>query len=257
MLFHPQYDMRTISNIKPSHRLPIGMRDMVSYKAVQATRHGFDFITSYNADKQLSREEWLNRFIFLETVAGVPGMVAAMMRHMVSLRTLKRDHGWIRTLLEEAENERMHLLTFMSLKQPGVAFRLAVLGAQGIFFNVFLAMYICTPQTCHRFVGYLEEEAVKTYTHAIHNIDIEGSDASEWKQILAPEIALNYWNLSKDATMRDVILAIRADEASHSHVNHTMGSMLTDQTNPFSSGHAMLPDDFVQPPSGFISNVKD
>jgi len=42
----------------------------------------------------------------LETVAGVPGMVGAMARHLRSLRTMTRDHGWIHTLLEEAENER-------------------------------------------------------------------------------------------------------------------------------------------------------
>jgi len=82
-------------------------------------------------------------------------MVGAMLRHMVSLRTLKRDHGWIHTLLEEAENERMHLLTFMKLQQPGLAFRCAVLGAQGVFFNAFLFCYVFTPRTCHRFVGYL------------------------------------------------------------------------------------------------------
>ena len=57
--------------------------------------------------------------IFLETVAGVPGMVGGMLRHLHSLRTMRRDHGWIRTLLAEAENERMHLLTFMELRQPG------------------------------------------------------------------------------------------------------------------------------------------
>lgn len=37
----------------------------------------------------------------------------------------------IHTLLEEAENERMHLLTFMQLRQPGILFRAAVLGGQG------------------------------------------------------------------------------------------------------------------------------
>lgn len=39
------------------------------------------------------------RIIFLETVAGVPGMVAAMTRHLQSLRRMRRDHGWIHTLL--------------------------------------------------------------------------------------------------------------------------------------------------------------
>ncbi len=31
-------------------------------------------------------------------------MVGGMLRHLRSLRTMSRDHGWIHTLLEEAEN---------------------------------------------------------------------------------------------------------------------------------------------------------
>lgn len=68
--------------------------------------------------------------IFLETVAGVPGMVGGMLRHLRSLRTLKRDHGWIHTLLEEAENERMHLLTLLQIREPGVLFKSVVIVAQ-------------------------------------------------------------------------------------------------------------------------------
>ena len=36
--------------------------------------------------------------------------------------TMRRDYGWIHTLLSEAENERMHLLTFLELGQ-GVFFK--------------------------------------------------------------------------------------------------------------------------------------
>ena len=83
------------------------------------------------------------------------------------LRTVSRfshrDHGWIHTLLEEAENERLHLLTFLKLKQPGPVFRFMVLVSQGVMFNAFFLAYII-PKTCHRFVGYIEEEAVHTYT---------------------------------------------------------------------------------------------
>jgi threonyl-tRNA synthetase len=256
MLFHPQYETNEIKNIVPSHRKPQGIRDNLSYGAVYSTRSCFDLLTGYSAKRTLSREQWLNRFIYLETVAGVPGMIGGMMRHMVSLRSLKRDHGWIHTLLEEAENERMHLLTFMELRQPGPTFRLAVLVTQGVFFNTFLAAYLITPRTCHRLVGYLEEEAVKTYTHAINDIDIVGSDASIWADEQAPEIAINYWNLPFDASVRDVIMAVRADEASHSHVNHTLASMAHDQQNPFDKGHTILPKDFVQPPAGFLPYFK-
>ena len=61
----------------------------------------------------------------------------------------------------------MHLLTFMNLKQPGILFRMAVLMTQGVFANGFFAAYMLSPQLCHRFVGYLEEEAVRTYTHCL------------------------------------------------------------------------------------------
>jgi hypothetical protein len=57
------------------------------------------------------------RAIFLETVAGVPGFAGGMIRHLQSLRRMERDQGWIHTLLEEAENERMHLMTFLELRR--------------------------------------------------------------------------------------------------------------------------------------------
>ena len=53
-----------------------------------------------------------------------------MLRHMRSLRSMRKDNGWIHTLLEEAENERMHLLTFLQLRQPGLFFRGMVLLSQ-------------------------------------------------------------------------------------------------------------------------------
>jgi ubiquinol oxidase len=58
----------------------------------------------------MSPEQWISRMIFLESIAAVPGMVAATVRHLRSLRLMRRDSGWIHTLLEEAENERMHLM---------------------------------------------------------------------------------------------------------------------------------------------------
>ena len=60
-----------------------------------------------------------------------PGMIGAMVRHLKSLRRMTRDHGWMHTLLEEAENERMHLLTALELRRPGPLFKIAVIGTQG------------------------------------------------------------------------------------------------------------------------------
>ena len=60
-----------------------------------------------------------------------PGMIAAMTRHLKSLRYLQRDYGWIHTLLEEAENERMHLLTALELRRPGPLFKGMIILSQG------------------------------------------------------------------------------------------------------------------------------
>eukprot|EP00835_Amoeboradix_gromovi_P004127 NODE_304_length_11385_cov_0.300018.p5 type:complete len:165 gc:universal NODE_304_length_11385_cov_0.300018:5632-6126(+) len=164
-------------------------------------------------------------------------MVAGSLRHLRSLRSLERDNAWIHTLLEEAENERMHLLTFLKLKKPSGAFRVAVILTQGIFYNVYFLAYLLSPKVCHAMVGYLEEEAVKTYTHALKDID----DGKLWKDVAAPDIAQQYWRLSEKATMKDVILAIRADEANHSHVNHTFSLMKANDKNPFSKNSHNVP----------------
>lgn len=77
----------------------------------------------------------------------------------------------IETLIEESFNERMYLLTFLKLYSPGIFMRTMISGAQGVFFNAFFLSYIISPRTCHRFVGYLEEEAVITYTRALQDLD--------------------------------------------------------------------------------------
>ncbi|SAM82122.1 related to alternative oxidase precursor, mitochondrial [Ustilago bromivora] len=179
-------------------------------------------------------DAWLNRIIFLETIAGVPGMVAATCRHLQSLRLMKRDKGWIHTLLQDAENERMHLLTFMHLAKPGTIARAFALLAQGVFYNLFFIFYLFSPRIAHRFVGVLEEEAVLTYSCILE--DIKQGRLPEWENVPAPEIAKHYWQLGDQALLVDVIRAVRADEATHRCINHTLASLdYKEDPNPFAS----------------------
>ncbi|KAI0248592.1 alternative oxidase-domain-containing protein [Lactifluus subvellereus] len=175
----------------------------------------------YTADK---------RILFFESIAGVPGMVAATLRYLRSLRLMRRDSGWIHTLLEEAENERMHLMSFMTLRNPGIPLRALVLAAQGVFYNVFFMSYIISPKICHRFVGYLEE-AVITYTRAIE--ELEKGHLPRWEKLDAPSIAKDYWRLPENATMKGVLYAVRSDETTHRFVNHSLGNLGPHDINPF------------------------
>jgi ubiquinol oxidase len=156
-----------------------------------------------------------HRAVVLETVAAVPGMVGATLTHLKCLRRMEDDRGWIRTLMDEAENERMHLMTFIEVCKPTGFERFMVISAQWVFYMFFFGLYIVAPKTAHRLVGYFEEEAVISYTHYLAEID-EGRSPN----VPAPPTAIRYWNLPADATLRDVVLVVRADEAHHRDVNH-------------------------------------
>ena len=163
-----------------------------------------------------------HRAVVLETVAGVPGMVAGMWNHLRSLRRMQPDdRGWIKTLLDEAENERMHLMIFVEIAQPNRLERLLILFAQFIFWHFYFVLYVFFPYTAHRMVGYFEDQAVISYTHYLEEID-----AGRVPNIPAPKIAINYYKLAEDATLRDVVLAVRADEQGHADVNHSMADEL-------------------------------
>lgn len=163
-----------------------------------------------------------NRAIVLETVAAVPGMVGGMLVHLRCLRWMVDDAGWIRTLLDEAENERMHLMTFIEIARPSWFERAVILFTQAVFFVCFFALYLVSSRTAHRLVGYFEEQAVVSYTLYLQEID-EG----RVENVPAPEIAIAYWKLPADARLRDVVLAVRADEAGHRDVNHGFANALS------------------------------
>jgi len=162
-----------------------------------------------------------HRAVVLETVAAVPGMVAGALQHLRALRRMETDRGWIKILLEEAENERMHLMTFIHIAQPTPFERFLVLLAQGVFYNFFFLVYLCSPKTAHRIVGYFEEEAVYSYTEYL-----AGIDNGTYENVPAPQIAIDYWNLPPESRLRDVVLVIRADEAHHRDVNHEFADEL-------------------------------
>jgi ubiquinol oxidase len=189
-----------------SHHIPRNFGDRFAY--------GFVRLLRFFADVFFAKR-YGHRAIVLETVAAVPGMVGATLTHLRCLRRIEDDRGWIRTLMDEAENERMHLMTFIEIAQPNWFERLLVILVQGFFYNAYFLLYLLAPGVAHRVVGYFEEEAYQSYTNYLALID-----AGEHANVPAPEIARNYWNLPHGATLRDVVVAVREDEAGHRDVNH-------------------------------------
>lgn len=174
----------------------------------------------YLADTFFARR-YGHRAVVLETVAAVPGMVGATLQHLKALRHMSDDHGWIRLLLDEAENERMHLLTFIEIAKPSPLERVLIILAQGVFYNAFFLLYLLSPKTAHRMVGYFEEEAVVSYTAFLAEVEAGRIDNPP-----APMRAIDYWKLPPDARLADVIFAVRADEMGHRDVNHALADQL-------------------------------
>jgi ubiquinol oxidase len=181
---------------------------------------GFTKVLRWTADTFFA-ERYGHRAVVLETVAAVPGMVGATINHLNCVRRMCDDKGWIRTLMDEAENERMHLMTFIEISKPTLFERAVIIGVQWVFYLFFFALYLLSPKTAHRVVGYFEEEAVISYTHYLAEIE-EGRSPN----VPAPAIAKRYWGLSDDATLRDVVLVVRADEAHHRDDNHCFANEL-------------------------------
>ena len=164
-----------------------------------------------------------HRAVVLETIAGVPGMVAGMLIHLRRLRKMQTGYGdQIREMLAEAENERMHLMFFIEIAKPNIFERILVILAQGVFMSFYLFMYIFFPKTSHRMIGYFEDEAVKSYTEYLDLVQ-----NGKVMNIRAPQIAIDYYNLKKDARLSDLIISVRADEMHHADVNHSYADNLS------------------------------
>ncbi|XP_039142470.1 ubiquinol oxidase 2, mitochondrial-like [Dioscorea cayenensis subsp. rotundata] len=188
------------------HHVPITWGDKLALWTVKSLRLPTDIFF---------KKRYGCRAMMLETVAAVPGMVGGLLLHCKSLRRFEQSGGWIRALLEEAENERMHLMTFMEVSQPKWYERALVFAVQGLFFNAYFIAYLASPKLAHRMVGYLEEEAIYSYTQFLKELDQGNIENAP-----APAIAIDYWRLSPNATLRDVVMVVRADEAHHRDVNH-------------------------------------
>ena len=130
-----------------THVAPQGASDKVAFAFVKLLRFCAD---------QFFAKRYGHRAVVLETVAAVPGMVGGLWQHLTALRKMRDDDGWIRTLLDEAENERMHLMTFIEIAQPNWFERYLIVAVQMVFYNFYFFLYLFAPRTAHRVVAYFE-----------------------------------------------------------------------------------------------------
>jgi ubiquinol oxidase len=208
----------TEAEFAPVHHTPEDWRDRLALRVVKLMRIIPDMFFA---------KRYGHRAVVLETVAAVPGMVGGLLQHLKAIRHIRDDQGWVKELIEEADNERMHLMTFIHIAQPSRFERCLIMAVQLVFYNFYFFLYLLAPRVAHRLVGYLEEEAVTSYTSYLAEID-----AGHIENVTAPQIAKAYWNLPDDARLRDVVLVIRADEAAHRDTNHHFANEIIGRKAP-------------------------
>ncbi len=218
------------------HRSPEGFRDKVALGIVKMLRTLADLFF---------RKRYGHRAVVLETVAAVPGLVGGLLTHLKALRRIEDDHGFIKELLDEAENERMHLMTFVEVAQPSALERGLIVGAQAVFFVSYFLLYLVSATTAHRVVGYFEEEAVRSYGNYLEELK-----AGRLENSPAPALAISYWSLPENARLIDVVEAVRRDEAGHRDRNHAMAdapdSVARDRDEATPEASARQPELFDQ-----------
>lgn len=199
------------------HHVPRTLSDRIAYRLVGMVQA---------VAGALFGRRYGHRTIVLETIAAVPGMVAATLLHLKCLRLMIDDRGWIRALLNEAETQRAHLMVFVAIDRPNLFERWVVLLAQGLFYNAHFLIYLFSPRTGHRIAGYFAEDAVRGYGQYLAEIRAGRQDDPP-----APPLAVAYWNLPLDARLSDVIAAIQEDEALHRDINHGFADALDSGSN--------------------------
>lgn len=188
------------------HHPPRGASDRIALALVRMVRGIAGIVPG---------RRYRNRTVVLETIAAVPGMVAATLLHLRCLRRMADDRGWVRALMDQAETQRVHLMVFVAVHRPGLLGRLAVLLAQGVFYNTHFLIYLVSRRTAHRIAGYFAEDAVRGYGRYLDELR-----AGRVENPQAPPLAAAYWNLEPDARLSDAIAAMQEDEAIHRDVNH-------------------------------------
>lgn len=218
-------------NINNTHHKTIYCTDYAAWMTNKLIKFIFDLLSGLlftdlikivfnkNRDDELKA---IKRIIFLESIAPVPSSTAHFWRIRRSCLFHIADKGIIQQLHDEAENERIHLFIALQIYHPAILFRICLWIVLISFSFYYFIMYIIFPEYSHRLAGYMEEDAISTYSNMISDMD-EGK-FSGWKKIEAPLIAKLYYNLNDTATWKDVLICIRQDEIHHRDTQHSFAN---------------------------------
>lgn len=230
-------ELEDVLKTAKQHYEPQTIGQHLQYGILRGAYNIFNFVTRFDKSDPTPQSMKI-RLILLESIAGVPPFIVAGYRHFRSLRNLSYDGGRIYTHLEEAENERMHLVSCMQVFEAGALMKASVYGAQFVLTPFCWFFCLVSPRSMNRFVGYLEELACETYSTVLSKVNDPSTKLyAAWHETSAPPVAIEYWQLPENATWPDVLRYIYADETNHRDINHTFADISVNARNPLIHHH--------------------
>jgi ubiquinol oxidase len=184
---------------------PKTFRDRFAARSVRIIRRIVDFYYG---------ERLGHRAIALEMIATVPGTVAVLFTRL-RIRNVSEKEFMTETICE-ISTERMHQTVFQELFRPSIPDRMASTILKWVFAAFYAVAYAIDPKLGHRLVGYIEEEACLSYSQ-YHTMIVDGTVPN----IEVPSHLLAYWHLPETSRLKELVLAVRDDEARHRDANHS------------------------------------
>ncbi|CAL5228153.1 g11233 [Coccomyxa viridis] len=201
-------------------RTPKGLAEWTGFLAAQLYNAGTAVVAHVPAwlpGVSMQRETvWLRRLVLLESIAPVLGSTAAMAAYAKALWSLQQDARYLQAFQQESDNARAHLVALLSVS-PSAAQKLLVLLNQVLLAPPYALAFALAPRVCHAFVSTLSGLTGEALSDAL--VDLDAGKAPAWDVQSLPAPVLAYWGLPEGASMRSVLLVMRADVNARMIIN--------------------------------------
>jgi len=212
--------------IKPTHSAEKGAKSLVNGWVMLV-----DKMSGYEKEEK-GKSVWLSKMVLTGMFLPNPLLAGSLVYHTKAVMNPGRDVGTVTRYMTHSDNLRMSFTALLEMKCPNIFYRMATVTFQTLDLFFWAIFMFPAPRISHRSLAYMLEDAIHVYNRCIEEIDRPNSDIAEWKNEQAPKFAIDYWNLSTGASVRDMLVAIREDKLKHLVANHTLASISRYEMRP-------------------------
>ncbi|KAI3438922.1 hypothetical protein D9Q98_001336 [Chlorella vulgaris] len=233
---HQVYTPAYLESVQALHRVPKKAHEYIAWYLHVMARTIIGLLTGTWGMGSGVSERAMGRRILMFTSVGTAGALAGVVaNHIRCILWNVNDNGWVRTAAANAECVRMHSGIMAGItwrpRRPPLLARLFHIALQVTTFFQLLVLSFLLPSVALAYDAYRAEEQVFNYSQAIDLID--SGRFSHWRSMQPSALASSYYGLQDGCSLRNVLLRMRADEASMHYIQSVLADLPVLSTNPF------------------------